>query len=284
MSYIAEHGFNHSTYRDQLAREKQVRVYFVPAFDQRHQRRVYFYLVASAMLDDRMQEAISKGIVPDFAVVAEKGFDEPTEEVKARVKKYYNFDHDAEIAKRAIPKDKGSIRSMMIARREQLGSEEQKQATASVAKALDSICAERPGAVIAGYVAVRGELDVAEALKQAISNGHKVCLPVIIPQSKQLLFRYYHQEDTLITGAYDIPCPADTAKVLTPDIVLVPLVACDKQNNRLGYGGGYYDVTLAALKARNPYCLAIGVAYDFQQLDLLPVEAHDVRLDRIVTV
>lgn len=95
MTYISEHGFGHKNYRERHEAEKQIRVYYVPAYDKKQEKMAYFYLVASALLHERVIDAINHGVVPDFAVIVERGYGEPSAEVKARVKEYYGFDHDA---------------------------------------------------------------------------------------------------------------------------------------------------------------------------------------------
>lgn len=88
--------------------------------------------------------------------------------------------------------------------------------------------------------------------------------------------------DALETGAYSIACPQPRAPVLTPDLVLVPLLAFDHMGRRLGYGGGFYDRTIAALRAAGDVQV-VGLAYSAQRLTRVPSAAHDMRLDWIVT-
>ncbi len=86
----------------------------------------------------------------------------------------------------------------------------------------------------------------------------------------------------LIKGSYGIDVPHQQEQVV-PQLLLVPLVAFDQQGNRLGYGAGYYDLTIASLRSRNPHVKAYGIGYSMQQVDEVPSEPHDIRLDGVVT-
>ena len=94
-----------------------------------------------------------------------------------------------------------------------------------------------------------------------------------------LVFRAWKPGDALVAAAFGTRVPSDDAPVLTPELLLVPMLAFDDRGYRLGYGGGFYDRSLAGLKSP----IAVGCAYDAQRVDDLPVDDHDRRLDWIVT-
>lgn len=140
-----------------------------------------------------------------------------------------------------------------------------------------------PDACVAGYAAMRGEPNVFPSLHELRARGNPVALPCVQEKGQPLVFRRYDARVPLSAGHYGVFCPAEDEEVLVPEVVLVPLLAFDSARHRLGYGGGYYDRTLAQLKAANPQVEAIGIAYACQKVDALTPEAHDMPLDMIVT-
>lgn len=137
--------------------------------------------------------------------------------------------------------------------------------------------------IIAGYWPSGNEFDVTPILEEALKHGHQCVLPVINDNENRILqFREWHKNVALVEGVHGI-FYSEKGKLLLPDIVIVPLLAFDKQGNRLGQGGGYYDATLSDLRAQKDI-LAVGLAYASQAcLSGLPCEAHDQKLDMVVT-
>ena len=132
-------------------------------------------------------------------------------------------------------------------------------------------------AVIGAYWPIAGEVD-CRPLFETLAPLFGLALPVAMAADKPLLFREWQPDQPLIKGRYDIPVPDDAAAVVTPNILLIPMVGFDRQGYRLGMGGGFYDRTLPGLKA-----LTIGLSYQASQVDDLPHEPHDQPLDWIVT-
>lgn len=132
---------------------------------------------------------------------------------------------------------------------------------------------------VAAYVPVRGELDPMPLLQAAVTAGAQAALPRVVGKDQPLEFRAYNVGAPLAVGAYNIPSPDENAALLRPDYLLVPLVAVDGRGYRLGYGGGYYDRTLAAHRPST----VIGLAYDQQIVEAVPHEAHDAPLDYVMT-
>lgn len=134
---------------------------------------------------------------------------------------------------------------------------------------------------IAGYVPMRGELDVMPLLTHLHEAGWECTLPVMVPGEKCLRFHRWQPQDVLAAGPYGVQQPALQAPSLKPEIILVPLLAYDDFGNRLGYGGGYYDATLP----HYPEAVTIGCAYRWQCVaEGLPVESQDVRLQQVISV
>lgn len=145
---------------------------------------------------------------------------------------------------------------------------------------LSAVLAGYRGVPLAGYAQMRTEIDPAPALEEAAAHG-PVCLPVIEAEGQPLKFRAWTPGCAMEEGAFGALVPSNGAWI-TPEIVVVPLVAFSRAGGRLGYGGGFYDRTLEQLR-RARGTLAIGFAYAEQELPDLPLEATDQPLDLIVT-
>src|ERR1700722_3398733 len=138
-------------------------------------------------------------------------------------------------------------------------------------------CAPVPGAVVAGFWPMAHEIDILPLLNALAGSGHEICLPETPKMGLPLIFRTWQPGDTLAEGRFGTMHPL--GEVLVPDFVLVPLLAFDAQGNRLGYGGGYYDRTLAGL----PDAFRLGCAFAAQEFSAVPVEATDLRLHAVAT-
>lgn len=135
------------------------------------------------------------------------------------------------------------------------------------------------GRVVAVYRAIGSELDV-EALAQAlIKAGRELCLPVVVELDAPMIFRRWSPGEPLELDEAGVPAPFPLAEVVEPDLILTPLLAFDGRGGRLGQGGGFYDRTFAA----RPDALRVGFAYSGQEVDVLPLEAHDIRLHGVLT-
>lgn len=137
-------------------------------------------------------------------------------------------------------------------------------------------------AVVAAYWPMGSEIDVRPLSRRLREAGTSTALPVVQQRHRPLIFRAWDDQTDLADGPYGTSQPTEASPAVDPDILLVPLLAFDIFGSRLGYGGGYYDRTLAAFRARRSV-LAIGVGFDGQRLERLKVGPHDARLDGIVT-
>ena len=133
---------------------------------------------------------------------------------------------------------------------------------------------------IGGYYPINCEIDTLEILKELFKLGHKISLPVI-KEKKQMDFFEWSFDDPLRVGKMGIPEPFQLKKIY-PDVILVPLVAFDEYNYRLGYGGGYYDRYIEKAN-KTKKILTIGLAFSFQKVNKLSVNDHDKKLDFILT-
>lgn len=145
---------------------------------------------------------------------------------------------------------------------------------------LSSVLAGHRGVPLAGYMAMRTEIDPTAAMEEAAAHG-PVGVPVIMGKGQPLKFRSWEPDSVMVKGDFGALIP-ETGDWMEPEILIVPLVAFDRRGGRLGYGGGFYDRTLELLRAKRP-TLAIGFAYAGQEATNLPLEATDQPLDMIVT-
>ncbi len=171
--------------------------------------------------------------------------------------------------------DKSDARAAAFARRKLAND-----AGRGTAGYLSEVLAGYRGVPLAGYMAMRTEIDPTAAMEEAAAHG-PVGVPVIMGAGKPLQFRRWEPGCQMVAGEFGAQIP-ETGAWMEPEILIVPLVAFDRRGGRLGYGGGFYDRTLEGLRAKRP-TMAIGFAYAAQEDDGLPLEPTDQPLDLIVT-
>ena len=174
--------------------------------------------------------------------------------------------------------DKDRLRATGLAARAAL-SDRPRRSAAACAHLLDWLATHAPDSVLAGYVAIRSEADPL-----AVLTGHRgpSCLPVVTGAGRPLVFRLWRPGKALEPGAFGIMQPLADAEVIQPQVVIAPLAAFDRRGARIGYGGGYYDRSLAHLRAAGPV-VAIGLGFDVQAVETVPEGPFDQRLDLIAT-
>ena len=145
---------------------------------------------------------------------------------------------------------------------------------------LSEVLAGYRGVPLAGYLPMRTEIDPVPALAEAAAHG-PVGMPVIVAKGTPLRFRLWTPGCATVPGTFGAPI-REAGDWMVPEILIVPLVAFDRRGGRLGYGGGFYDRTLQALRANGPV-MAIGYAFAAQEAEDLPLETTDQPLDLIVT-
>ncbi|MFD1254578.1 putative 5-formyltetrahydrofolate cyclo-ligase [Devosia equisanguinis] len=184
------------------------------------------------------------------------------------------------MADQAIEEAKAGLRKAAHAARATLSADERSAAAKAVAAYFFDKIAFEPEQVIAGYWRIRDELDCQPILIRLMDGGQRVVLPAVDGPDKPLDLRVWEADAPLYEAGFGTLAPSDLAPRAVPDIVLMPLLGFDAAGTRLGYGGGYYDRTLAALP-RKP--LLVGLAFGVQELDAIPREEHDVPLDAVIT-
>ena len=179
------------------------------------------------------------------------------------------------------PPSKSALRQSFLERRLQMLPNDRTSAAQAVAGSFFKNVPLRDGAVVAGYWPIKAELDVLVILRELLRKGHPCALPHVTGEGAPLLFRQWDENMTMTTGKYGVHEPSSNV-TLMPDIILVPVLAFDAKGNRLGYGAGFYDRTIARLK-KQKNILTVGLAYEMQLYGGLPVEENDVKMDMVIT-
>jgi 5-formyltetrahydrofolate cyclo-ligase len=176
---------------------------------------------------------------------------------------------------------KGDLRAAALAAREALSPEQ--RAAAALAMAERGLpLATAPGTIISGYSPIRSEIDPVPLMRALATHGARLALPAVMARGKSLAFRAWSPNDRLMLGPLGILEPSPAAAEVIPDIMLVPLAAFDRAGHRIGYGAGYYDMTIGRLRARKPVT-AVGIAFAAQEVPKVPTSARDARLDLVLT-
>lgn len=182
-----------------------------------------------------------------------------------------------------IVAEKKALRALARARRSAPGAEAAARASAAACAALLEGLSPATGDAVSGYWPMGGELDVRAALHGFAARGTRVLLPVVVARDAPLAFRRWLPGDALVPAGFGTSVPDPSLPEGTPDILLVPLLAFDARGFRLGHGGGYYDRTIAALRGSGRPVRAVGVAFACQEVERVPVEEFDQRIDAVAT-
>ncbi len=176
---------------------------------------------------------------------------------------------------------KAALRSAALARREALPPGHRQAAGLAIAERGLPI-EVAPGTVVSGFSPMKSEISPLPLLRRLVEAGAALALPVVTGRGQPLVMRAWSFGAPLVSGVWGIREPPADAPELYPDIVIVPLLAFDRRGYRLGYGGGYYDRTIARLRTMKPVT-AVGIAFAEQQIDEVPTSPRDERLDLVLT-
>jgi 5,10-methenyltetrahydrofolate synthetase len=188
------------------------------------------------------------------------------------------------IARNPCPEPKSALRATLLANREAQGGEaDQAARNEALARRLMEAVARHRVSCIGFYWPVAGEFDARGviAVWLAQDRARTAALPVVVERHAPMAFHAWQEDAPMKYGRYKIPVPQEE-RVVVPDLLVIPCVGFDEARYRLGYGGGYYDRTLAAWPAANRPA-TIGVAFESGRCDALPHENHDMPLDAVVT-
>jgi 5-formyltetrahydrofolate cyclo-ligase len=171
-------------------------------------------------------------------------------------------------------------RQQLIAARQAMAVAERQAAEQRLQGAL----AEESGRVIGLYWPFKGEPDLRGWAAERRLAGAAIALPVVVEKGRPLQFRLWQPGERLVKGIWDIPVPPEGAAVVQPDLIVAAVVGGDAALYRLGYGGGYYDRTLAAQRAAGHPARVVGVGFGFQALPSIFPLSHDIAMDRLLLV
>jgi 5-formyltetrahydrofolate cyclo-ligase len=169
----------------------------------------------------------------------------------------------------------------MIARRDALAPELRSAAAEAIAAQPFPVPLAQ-GAIVSGFMPMKSEINPLPLMKKLAAAGVRLALPVIAGRGNPLLMRAWSVGEPLNAGVWGIREPTSQAAEVAPDILLVPLLAFDRAGHRLGYGGGYYDLTIGQLRERKAV-VAIGLAYAAQEVAEVPATPRDAKLDLVLT-
>ncbi len=178
---------------------------------------------------------------------------------------------------------KRAQRTAALSRRDALYHGHRARASAAAGDLLQALLESTPaGRPVSAFIASRSEIDLAGVVRWLQRRGTPVGMPVVVGKAEPLVFRRYRYGDALISGSFGIPVPRGDSEVIMPSVFLVPLAAFDRRGYRIGYGGGFYDRTLARARAERSV-LAIGVAFACQEVGRVASDAYDQPVDLVVT-
>jgi 5-formyltetrahydrofolate cyclo-ligase len=176
---------------------------------------------------------------------------------------------------------KSELRREASARRDALPPDA-RQAAAEAIAVRPFPLAIAPGTIVSGFMPMNTEINPLPLMRELAGQGARLALPVLAGRGKPLIMRAWVSGEPLSAGVWGIREPEPEAAEVNPDILLVPLVAFDRAGHRIGYGGGYYDRTIAQLRARKAV-IAVGLAFATQEVPAVPTTPRDERLDLVLT-
>jgi 5-formyltetrahydrofolate cyclo-ligase len=180
-----------------------------------------------------------------------------------------------------LDNDKIALRRMALTRRDGLTAETCSAAANAAAARPLPVKAQR-SLIVSGYVPIRSEFDPQPLMRRFAEAGAQLALPCVTGRGQPLVMRAWRFGEPLVSRQWGLREPAADAPEVLPDILLVPLAAFDRAGHRIGYGAGYYDMTITRLRALKPV-IAIGVAFATQEVPQVPADERDARLDLVLT-
>jgi 5-formyltetrahydrofolate cyclo-ligase len=184
-------------------------------------------------------------------------------------------------AAKPIADQKRELREAALARRDLMPPDDRVRAARKIGASVLPVEVPK-GAIVSGFSPINTEFNPVPLLRALSKAGARLALPKVMGRGKPLSLRAWSFGEPLVAGVWGIREPSPEAPEVAPDILLVPFAAFDRVGYRIGYGAGYYDMTLAALRAKKKI-VAIGLGFASQEVEKVPVEAHDQRLDFIIT-
>ena len=180
-----------------------------------------------------------------------------------------------------VEDSKAALRRDAMARRDALPAETRSAAAEAIASRPFPLPI-KPGTIVSGFMPLKSEINPLPLMRKLAEQGARLALPMIAGRGKPLIMRAWEFGAPLDRGQWDIREPKPEAAAVEPDILLVPLLAFDRAGHRVGYGAGYYDLTITQLRARKP-TMTVGLAFAAQEVPAVPATPRDARLDLVLT-
>lgn len=171
-----------------------------------------------------------------------------------------------------------ATRASLIRARIGIGKDKRKQCLHDIQRSITEILSDVTTGIIGFYWPIKGEFDIRNVVADFLDLDWQAALPVVVEKGAPLEFRLWRPDMKLVPGVWNIPMPQER-NIVTPSVLIIPLVGVDQENYRLGYGGGYYDRTLASL-GNTP--LTIGIGLESCRLKTIYPQWHDIAMDKIV--
>jgi len=171
-------------------------------------------------------------------------------------------------------------RERLLAARLEIGPTARHANDTRISAVLEELIGPVEGKAVAAYWPFRGEPNLHPFLKELTARGAHCALPVVVAKGQPLIFRAWSPGDPTVRGVWNIPIPEESAAIVQPDIVIAPVVGYDPAGYRLGYGGGFYDRTLAGMETKPR---VIGVGYSMAAIKTIFPQWHDIPMDWVVT-
>src|SRR5215469_3030102 len=180
-----------------------------------------------------------------------------------------------------IRDEKARLRREAGARRDALPAQSRQLAAEAIAARAFPL-AIAAGTIVSGFMPLKSEINPLPLMRKLADAGARLALPVVAGRGKPLIMRSWQWGEPLVPGVWGIREPGPAAATVEPDIVLVPLLAFDRSGHRVGYGAGYYDLTITQLRVSKQIA-AVGIAFAAQEVETVPRTAFDAQLDLVLT-
>jgi 5-formyltetrahydrofolate cyclo-ligase len=190
-------------------------------------------------------------------------------------------EHVVDATDSTVADQKARLRQQVLASRDALPAAMRAAAAETIAARPFPLRIER-GMVVSGFSPMKTEINLIPLMRKLADAGAQLALPAIVGRGKPLIMRAWNFGDPFKAGQWGIREPVAEAPEVAPDILIVPLAAFDRSGHRIGYGAGYYDLTINALRTKKPVT-AIGIAFAAQEIPQVPATERDARLDLVLT-
>lgn len=181
-----------------------------------------------------------------------------------------------------VKSTKAALRRRTLKARDRLSIKWRAEASLTIDRIGAPLIDIADGEIVSGFFPIRSEVDIRPLMSSLAEKGARLCLPVVKDRQTLEFRELVHDADLVETGFGTIG-PGPEATVLHPQLMLVPLAAFDRTGHRIGYGAGYYDRAIAALRLAGRAPRLVGVAFDVQEVDAVPHDSHDIAMPAILT-